>query len=111
LFRLRTAADVEQRLRFYNTGPAQLPGFIAFSLSDEDASIDPRFSLVVVLVNASPESQSLTVSELVGRKLQLHPIQTDSADVAVRTAAFDRSNGTFKVPGRTAAVFVASRGH
>jgi pullulanase len=110
LFRLRTAADVQQRLRFYNTGPEQLPGLIAFGLSDEGGSVDPRFSLVVVLLNAAPQAQTLSVPELAGGMLRLHPIQTESADPLVRTAVFDRASGSFTVPGRTAAVFVASRG-
>ena len=79
LFRLRTAADVQERLRFYNTGPGQMPGLIAFGLSDEGGSMDPRFSLVVVLLNAAPQAQTLSVPDLAGRKLRLHPIQTDSA--------------------------------
>jgi hypothetical protein len=110
LFRLRTGADVQERLRFYNTGPAQLPGLIAFGLSDQDGSVDPRFSLVVVLLNAAPEAQTLKLPELAGGKLKLHPIQAGSADPVVRTAAFDGANGTFTVPARTAAVFVAFRG-
>jgi pullulanase len=110
LFRLRTAGDIEKRLRFYNTGPAQIPGLIAFGLSDDDGTVDPRFSLVVVLLNAAADPQTLSVAELAGRKLRLHPQQTESADLIVRTAAYDPATGSFTVPGRTAAVFVASRG-
>ena len=35
LFRLRTAADVQSRLRFYNTGPNQIPGVIVMSLAGQ----------------------------------------------------------------------------
>ena len=70
--------------------------------------MDPRFSRVVVLLNADPEAQTLVVPDLAGRKLRLHPIQMYSADSLVRTAAFDRATGTFTVPGRTAAVFVST---
>ncbi len=126
LFRLRTAEEVRARLRFYNTGPSQVPGLIAFSLSDEDDagrrwSDDHEgdddhghgtapFERVVVLLNAGPGAQTLVVPELARLRLRLHPVQRNSADPVVRTALFDRSSGTFTVPGRTAAVFVASRG-
>jgi pullulanase len=108
LFRLRTAEEVGSQLKFHNTGPGQVPGLIAFSLSDADADgHGPNFAFVVVLLNAAPAAQTLVVPELAGRHLQLHPVQKDSADPVVRTARFVPSSGTFTVPGRTAAVFVA----
>jgi pullulanase-type alpha-1,6-glucosidase len=110
LFRLRTADDVQKRLRFYNTGQAQLPGVIAFGLSDDEGSLDARFSLVVVVLNATAQPQTLSVPDVAGRALRLHPLQTESADLVVRTAAFDPATGSFTVPDRTAAVFVAARG-
>ncbi len=123
LFRLRTAEQVKERLRFYNTGPGQVPGLIVFGLSDEHENGGNRsdddhdghddggqsFTHVVVLLNADPGAQTLVVPELAGLHLRLHPVQRDSADPVVRTARFERSSGRFTVPGRTAAVFVASR--
>jgi pullulanase-type alpha-1,6-glucosidase len=126
LFRLRTADEVRERLRFYNTGPSQLPGLIAFGLNgvneaggystsgggderrgdDHDGWTEP-FARVVVIVNAAPGQQVLVVPELAGQSLRLHPLQAVSADPVVRRARFERSSGTFVVPGRTAAVFVA----
>ena len=125
LFRLRTAAQVGERLRFYNTGPSQTPGLIAFGVSDEDESGhrrghdddcddddhghgDEPFARVVVLINADPNAQTLVVPELARERLRLHPVQRDSADPVVRGARFERSSGTFTVPGRTAAVFVST---
>jgi pullulanase-type alpha-1,6-glucosidase len=126
LFRLRTAEQVEERLRFYNTGPDQVPGLIVFGLSDEHENGGNRrdddlesdhdggghptqpFTHVVVLLNADPRAQTLVVPELAGLRLRLHPVQTGSADPVVRTSRFERASGTFTVPGRTAAVFVAS---
>jgi pullulanase-type alpha-1,6-glucosidase len=121
LFRLRTAEDVQERLRFYNTGPSQVPGLIAFGLTDDEhareSELSPHhggddghdgFTLVFVLLNAAPGTETLVVSELAGRRLRLHPVQASSADPIVRNARFHRSSGTFTVPGRTAAVFVAS---
>jgi pullulanase-type alpha-1,6-glucosidase len=109
LFRLRTGEQVQERLRFYNTGPDQVPGLIAFGLADEETGPHSPFALVVVLLNAAPETKTLEVPELARRHLRLHPVQSASADPVVRTAGFHRASGTFTVPGRTAAVFVASR--
>ena len=36
----------------------------------------------------------------------LHPVQADSVDPIVQTAAFDDATGTFTGPGLTTAVFV-----
>jgi len=125
LFRLRTAQQVQEGLTFYNTGPSQVPGLIAFGLADEEETDrhesdrhgdddeeddgDDRYALVVVLLNAAPDARTLEVPELVRRRLRLHPVQSASADPVVRTARFHRASGTFTVPGRTAAVFVAAR--
>jgi pullulanase len=110
LFRLRTEQEVKDRLRFYNTGPGQVPGVLAYGLSDATGAVDRLFSRVVVLLNADPASRSVAVPELVGQKLRLHPLHLLSADARVRTATFDRAAGTFTVPGRTAVVFVDYRG-
>jgi pullulanase-type alpha-1,6-glucosidase len=110
LFRLRTGEQVQERLRFYNTGPDQVPGLIAFGLADEkETGEHSPFALVVVLLNAAPETKTLEVPELARRQLRLHPVQAASADLVVRTARFHRASGTFTVPGRTAAVFVTSK--
>jgi pullulanase len=109
LFRLQTAADVRERLRFHNTGPAQLPGLIAFSLSDERGDRDRAHRRLVVLINANDEPQTLAVAELAGQPLTLHPIQVASADDVVRTSSWDAGTGSFTVPGRTAAVFAQQR--
>jgi len=106
LFRLRTAEEVEERLRFLDTGPGQVPALIAFSLSDEDGEVDKDVRLLVVLLNAAPGPQSLTVPELAGRRLRLHPRHRHSVDRLVKKATFDREGGSFTVPGRTAVVFV-----
>ncbi len=107
LFRLETAEEVQARLAFHNTGPNQLPGLLVMSLSDKvDPDLDRYHELIVALINANDETQSITVAGLAGLDLDLHPIQVDSIDEVVRTASFDMNTGTFTVPGRTTAVFV-----
>jgi len=109
LFRLRTAADVNQRLKFYNTGPGQVPGLIVMGLADADGSVDRRHDQIVVLFNATRERQSFTVGDFAGRRFRLHPVQRHSHDPDVRSASFDRASGAFSVPARTAAVFWTTR--
>ena len=107
LFRLQTAEDVQERVAFHNTGPGQLPGLIVMSLSDLVGLTSIRdHELIVVLVNANDEAQSITLPELAGLDLLLHLVQVQSVDDVVRASAFDTATGTFTVPGRTTAVFV-----
>ena len=105
LFRLRTAEQVMERLRFYNTGPSQMPGLIVMVLDDTvGESLDATFDRVMVLFNGTNVEQIFAADDLAGGDWVLHPVLADSADSIVRTAAF--ANGSFKMPARTTAVFV-----
>jgi pullulanase len=107
LFRLETAEEIQKRVIFHNTGPDQLQGLIVMSLSDlVEPDLDRDRELIVALINANDETQTIIVNDLVGRQLDLHPIQENSVDELVTTASFDSSGGAFTVPGRTTAVFV-----
>jgi pullulanase-type alpha-1,6-glucosidase len=107
LFRLTTAAEVETRVGFHNTGPQQLPGLIVMSISDTvGEDLDDQADAIWSLINANDEAQTFTVGDLAGTEVVLHQVQANSADPIVRTAAFDGATGTFTVPGRTTAVFV-----
>lgn len=107
LFRLQTAAEVQERLAFYNTGPEQIPGLIVMSLSDlAGANLDPNYGMIVVLFNATPETQSFTIADVAGLPFTLHPVQQASSDAVVQTASFNAANAAFTVPARTTAVFV-----
>ncbi|RPH57849.1 DUF3372 domain-containing protein, partial [bacterium] len=108
LFRLPTGEEIKDRLRFYNTGPGQIPGLIVLSVEDADGGIDRAHKLLVVALNASDETAGFTVAELGGRNLVLHPRQIASSDPVVRTASVSPS-GAFSIPARTAAVFWAFR--
>lgn len=107
LFRLQTAAAVQERLVFYNTGPEQIPGLIVMSLSDmTGVNLDPNYGMIVVLFNATPETQSFTMADVAGLPMTLHPVQQNSSDPVVQTASFNAANAAFIVPARTTAVFV-----
>lgn len=109
LFRLRTAEAIQQRVMFHNTGPEQLPGLIVMSLSDLGAdNLDPNYAFIVALFNAADEAVSYTNDEFIGIPLNLHPVLMHSADPIVRSASFDADTGSFVIPARTAAVFVAA---
>jgi pullulanase-type alpha-1,6-glucosidase len=100
LFRLRTDDDVMARLEFDNTGPNQVPGLIVMSLRG-NAGIE-----IVVLFNATTVAQEFSLDTGEPGGFVLHPVQQQSHDPIVRTATWH--DGTFRVPARTTAVFVAN---
>jgi hypothetical protein len=107
LFSLQTAAEIQDRVAFHNTGPGQIPGLIVMSIADpEDADIDSNYQALFVLVNANDEAQSFTIPAAQDQNIGLHAVQVNSADALVQTSSFDPVTGTFMVPGRTTAVFV-----
>jgi len=108
LFRLRTADEVNQRLRFHNTGPDAMAGLIIGQL-DGRGLAGAGFSQIVYLLNANAQPVSATVPALAGQALALHPVQRSAgaADQRARGATFDSATGRFEVPGRSAVVFVA----
>ncbi|WP_031459223.1 pullulanase-type alpha-1,6-glucosidase [Chloroflexus sp. MS-G] len=109
LFRLRTAAEVERMVSFFNNGPDQIPGLIVMSISDNGPNrLDPNIGQVVVLFNARPETVTITIPELANGDLRLHDVQIASSDERVALSRYN-ADGSFSVPGRTTAVFVGPR--
>ncbi|WP_338763123.1 pullulanase-type alpha-1,6-glucosidase [Massilia sp. METH4] len=108
LFRLRTAQDVIDRLKFHNTGPAQVPGVVAMSISGTEPSKYPgaKYKAVIAVFNVDRKANTVTIPELRGRRLQLHPIQRAGSDPVVKSSAYDAGTGAFTIPARTTAVFV-----
>jgi pullulanase-type alpha-1,6-glucosidase len=109
LFRLRTAEAVRAALGFLNTGPGQVPGLIAMSLSDPDGGIDRRHARIVTLFNAGAGAVRFPLADWQGQPFVLHPVQAGSGDPTTRSAGFDAGSGEFFVPARTTAVFVSPR--
>jgi pullulanase len=113
LFRLRSASDVSERLRFHNVGPEQVPGLIVMSIDGQHPRryAGAKYQSVVVLFNVDKVASSVTVAELKGRRMKVHSIQRRSgSDRLARTAAYDSATGSFSVPPRTTVVFVESDG-
>jgi pullulanase-type alpha-1,6-glucosidase len=105
LFRLQTAEQVQAMLTFQNTGPDQLPGVIAMTLTDSE-NIDPIHSSIVVIFNATNETITLTDPTFADLALTLHPVQFNGSDEIVKSSTF--TDGTFTIPALTTAVFVVT---
>ncbi|MEP1446080.1 MAG: pullulanase-type alpha-1,6-glucosidase [Paraglaciecola sp.] len=104
LFRLNSAQDIAQRVKFHNTGSQQIQGLIVMSIDDGLGlpDLDSNNDAIVVLINGNASSQSISVTHATG--FELHQEQQQSADATVQSATF--SAGTFNVPGLTTAVFI-----
>ncbi|WP_232524319.1 pullulanase-type alpha-1,6-glucosidase [Nocardiopsis gilva] len=105
VFALDSAEEVQRRVSFPLSGARETPGVITMHLDAE--GIDPRWSSITVVFNASPRSQSQTIAALRGAEVALHPVQAESDDPVVKESSADTETGALTVPGRTVAVFVA----
>ncbi len=107
LFRLRSADQILQRVKFFNTGPQQIPNLLVMCIANPALDLDPQIAMIVVLINTSKEPKTFGEASLQGVPLQLHPVQAASQDPVVRSASFDQTTGAFTLPARTTAVFLA----
>jgi len=107
LLRLTSAQDIQQRLRFFNTGPDQNPAVIAGHLQGRGLP-DAGFAELVYLVNVDTRAHTVQDPTLAGAAWQLHPVHraTTAADTRPREQARADAEGRFTVPPRTAVVFV-----
>lgn len=107
LFRLRTAAEIEERLRFYNTGSAQNAAVLVGHL-DGSGYRGAEFRDVLYFVNVDKAAQSVTIDAEKSKRYQLHPVHRshDAADRRAKDATYDAATGSFTIPARTAVVFV-----
>lgn len=109
LFRLRTGEEIQQQVTFENTGPNQIPGLIVMHIKDDRYALSGSTTDAVVLFNASDEPQRFASDTFKDVAFELHPVLKESADAAARTSSFEAGSGTFSVPARTTAVFMAKR--
>ncbi|MET0320224.1 MAG: pullulanase-type alpha-1,6-glucosidase [Duganella sp.] len=108
LFRLRTSRDIEQRLRFYNTGSGQVPTVIVGHL-DGAGYPGAGFKAITYVINVDKVAQHVTVGAEKNRGYQLHPVHLRAGAADRRIAAqatYAGASGTFSVPARSAVVFV-----
>ncbi|MFD7755059.1 pullulanase-type alpha-1,6-glucosidase [Streptomyces sp. NPDC059757] len=93
-FDLSTTEQVQSTLSFPLSGKDETPGVITM-----------RLGKLVIVLNATPGTEHQQVAELAGKDYALHPVQAAGADSTVKKASYERSSGSFTVPGRTVAVF------
>ena len=107
LFHLRTADEIRQRLRFRNTGSAQVPTVLVAHL-DGNGYPGANFREVLYFINVDKVAQALTIPEEAGKAYALHPVHraVDATDRRAAEAAYDRTTGRFTLPPRTVVVFV-----
>ena len=107
LLRLRTAADIQSRLRLHNTGPDQVATVLVGQVEGNGYE-GAGFQELVYLVNVDKVAQTVTVDALKGKGYVLHPVHRafGAADRRALEASFAPASGAFTVPARTAVVFV-----
>ncbi|HWU06946.1 MAG TPA: pullulanase-type alpha-1,6-glucosidase [Streptomyces sp.] len=93
-FGLTTAGQVQDTLSFPLSGKEETPGVITMRLGD-----------LVVVMNATPDTQRQDITGLAGEEYALHPVQAAGADATVKKSSYEGKAGSFTVPGRTVAVF------
>jgi len=108
LFRLRSAAEVRQRLQFLNTGPGQNPVVIAAKL-DGRGHAGAGWRALLYFVNVDKQAHELLLPSEAGLAYRLHPVQSAAAAADRRVAAeaaYAPVQGRFSLPARSAVVFV-----
>jgi pullulanase len=105
LFRLRSTDEIRRGVSFFNVGPTQVPGLVVERIVNKD-TVCIGAAQAVVVVNATPQTQTFSDPAFYKEPLILHPIQRLSHDPVVRRSAFDGKAAKFTVPARTTAVFV-----
>ncbi len=111
LFRLRSADDVSQRLRFRNTGPDQLPTVLVGQL-DGQGHPGAAFGEVLYFINVDLQSHRLELPGEAGKDWRLHPVQAAKSagdSRPRREARYDARSGSFTIPARTAVVYVIAQ--
>lgn len=115
LFRMARTEHILKQLTFHNTGPNQMPGVIVMELVSApeggNGTYDPSYERLVTVFNCAPYGNDVPYPASVpqGARLQLHPELVAAGDARVGAAAADGTARVFRVPARTAAVFVQPR--
>ncbi|SFZ79227.1 alpha-1,6-glucosidase domain-containing protein [Chitinimonas taiwanensis] len=107
LFRLREAADIKARLKFYNTGSTQVPTVIVGHL-DGAGYAGANYQALMYFVNVGTSAQAMSIPAESGKAYVLHSAQANGVDTRVKAAAASActNTGTFTIPARSAVVCV-----
>ena len=105
LFRLGSAALIEQKVSFPHSGPDATPGVIVMRVDDSvGKDVDRSLAGMLVVFNASDEPVTQQVDALAGHDLRLSPVQARGADDVVQETTWTKATGAVTVPPRTVAV-------
>jgi pullulanase len=116
LLTLGKGDEVVKRVDFRNVGPDQVPGLIVMSIDDgvsAGADMDPANDAAVVIINATPDTQTVgNFKDGKDQAITLNGFQLSAAHSSVNSIAGDASfsSGEFTVPAWSAAVFVKPQG-
>ncbi|MFD4422291.1 pullulanase-type alpha-1,6-glucosidase [Agromyces sp. NPDC058484] len=107
LLQLGSAALIDEKVSFPNSGPDATPGLIVMQIDDlVGADVDPELDGALVVFNASPSAITEQVDGLAGREFALTAAQADGADAVVKGTTWDAATGSVTVPARSVAVLV-----
>jgi pullulanase-type alpha-1,6-glucosidase len=108
MFRLRSAADIKARLKFFNTGSTQNPTLLVGHL-DGVGYPGAGFRELLYFVNVDKIAHDLLVPSEKGKPYVLHPVHLAASAADKRPALqadFAPATGRFSIPARTALVYV-----
>lgn len=108
LLHMGSAADIKARLKFWNTGSAQVPTVIVGDIDGSGGYAGANFAEVTYFINVDKQAHQMVIPALAGKGFVLHPVHlaAGAADKVAATATYDAGTGTFAIPARTAVVFV-----
>lgn len=110
LLTLPSGQEIINRVDFRNAGAQQTPGLIVMTIDNgtsQGVDIDQRYDGAVVIVNASPDAQTIAGLVSAGAVAELSPAHSVGGSIA-SGAMF--SEGSFSLDAWSSAVFVLPRG-
>lgn len=100
LFRLETANDILEKVKFLNQ---DTPGLIIMQLNDHGSvDLDPEREEILVFFNATKEPQWIQDPHFLGVPYRLYPFQED---IDLTQAKFYSETGTFLIPSRSTVIY------
>jgi len=107
LLRLPDAPAINKRLKFINTGAAQIPTVLAGILDGLDLP-NAGFKRLAFFINVDIAPHIISAPSEIGLRYLLHPVQRAAVanDARLADARFNAELAEFSVPARTAVVFV-----
>ena len=108
LLHMSNAGDIKARLKFWNTGSAQVPTVIVGDIDGSGGYAGANFQEVTYFINVDKQAHPIAIPALASRNFVLHPVHlaAGAADTRAAQATYDAATGTFTIPPRTAVVFV-----